>query len=347
MINASIVGSSGYTGLQLVNILKAHPSVKINKLLANSYAGQSYDQVFPSSKEIVDQVCEEMDLPKLSRENDVIFLALPHGIASKVISKDIIESCKIIDLGADFRLKDIDIYEQWYKTEHFSEDLLPESVYGLCEWNRNKIKESALIANPGCYTTASILSLLPVIKNNLIDLSTIVIDAKSGVSGAGRRASLATQFCECNESIKAYSVAAHRHTPEIEQELNLYSDSTDIKITFTPHLVPMNRGILTVSYANILSGVTFDQIKDAFNQYYQDEYFIRLRDQNDLPQTNYVKGTNYFDLSFVLDERTNRLIIIGALDNLMKGASSQAVQNMNICFGLEEKSGIDMYPMYI
>ena len=347
MINASIIGSTGYTGLQLVNLLKAHPFVKINKLLANSYAGQSYDQVFPSSKEIIDQVCEEMDLHKLSKENDVLFLALPHGIASKVISQDIIEQCKIIDLSADFRLNDVHIYEEWYKTEHLSEDLLTESVYGLCEWKREQIKDSSLIANPGCYTTASTLSLLPVIKNNLIDPTTIVIDAKSGVSGAGRRASLATQFGECNESIKAYSVAGHRHTPEIEQELNMYSDHKDIKITFTPHLVPMNRGILTVSYANILPGVTYDQISDTFNEYYQDEYFVRVRDQKDLPQTNYVKGTNYFDISFVLDERTNRLIVIGALDNLMKGASSQAVQNMNICFGFEEKCGIDMYPMYI
>ncbi len=344
MIKAAIIGSTGYAGLQLVNLLKNHPHVQITDLLSKDV--EVYSDAFPSHLGIEDRLCEEMDMDKLSKKCDVVFMALPHGIASKTVTSEVLDRTKIIDFGADFRLKDVNVYTQWYGVTHFGQDLLDESVYGLCEWNREKIKDARLIANPGCYTTTSILSLLPVVKNDLIDVSSIIVDAKSGVSGAGRSLSLGVHMCECNESVKAYGVGTHRHTPEIEQELSAYSEK-DIKITFTPHLVPMNRGILAVSYATIKNGVSQKEISESFKQYYENEYFIRIRDAKNLPQTNYVKGSNYFDVGYVIDERTNRLIIIGALDNLMKGASSQAVQNMNILFGIDEKIGIDMCPMYI
>lgn len=346
MIKVGIVGATGYTGLQLVNLLKNHSEIEITDLLANTSAGQTFSSVYPSHISLEDRLCEEADMAALSKKCDVIFLALPHGVASKSVTDEIIGRCKVIDLGADFRLKDASVYEKWYKTEHFGKELLSKSVYGLSEIYREQIKTARLVANPGCYTTCSILSLLPLLKNQLIEPSSIIIDAKSGVSGAGRGVSLQAQYCEVNENIKAYGIATHRHTPEIEQELSAAADS-EIKITFTPHLIPVNRGILSVAYATLKPNVRSKQIGEAFQDSYADEYFIRLRDSKNMPQTNFVRGSNFFDVGFTLDERTNRVIVVGAIDNLMKGASSQAVQNMNILFGIEEKTGIDMFPVYI
>ncbi len=346
MIKATIAGATGYTGIQLINLLKSHPSVTLSSLSANSNAGESFANVFPSHREIEERICAPTDLIAMAKENDVIFLALPHGIASKSVTEEVLHYAKVIDLGADFRLKDPAIYETWYQTEHYGEEILPSAVYGLCEIYRDVIKNTRLLANPGCYTTASILSLLPAVKYGLIDSDTIIIDAKSGVSGAGRGLALGNHFCEANESIKAYGVGTHRHTPEIEQELSFVSGN-DITVTFTPHLIPMQRGILAVCYAKLKDGVSEKEVMQAYKDMYADEYFIRIRNKNNLPQTNYVKGSNYFDIATVIDKRTNRLIAIGALDNLMKGASSQAVQNMNIMFGFDEKTGIDLCPMYL
>lgn len=345
MIDVGILGATGYTGAILVSILKKHKNVRNIKLGAHSYVGQKFDDVYKAFKDIEHSTLLESDMEIFSKDCDVVFMALPHGVASKVVNKDVLNKTKIIDLGADFRLKDKSTYEQWYKTEHFAEDLLNESVYGLCEIERENIKTARLLANPGCYTTCSILSLYPLVKDNLIDLDSIIIDAKSGVSGAGRKASTSSLFCECNESIKVYGVGTHRHTPEIEEQLSKFGN--DVKLSFTPHLVPMNKGILTTIYANVCEGITKEDIKKSYEKYYKNEYFIRLRESGDMPITNYVKGTNLFDTSFVFDDRVGRVIVSSVIDNLMKGASSQAVQNMNIMFGFDEKEGIDFLPFYI
>ena len=345
MIKAGVLGATGYTGAILVSILKNHSQVSELMLGAHSYVGKQYNEVYRAFEDIEEGMCLESDMNKFAAECDVVFMALPHGVASKVVTDSVLENTRVIDLGADFRLSSVDVYEKWYNTKHYGKDILEKSVYGLCEIEREAIKKTRLIANPGCYTTCSILSLYPLVREKLIDVNSIIIDAKSGVTGAGRKASTANLFCEVNESIKAYGIATHRHTPEIEEQLSKYGD--DIKLSFTPHLVPMNRGILATIYANVADDVTEDDIKAAYEKYYADEKFIRLRDSGDLPCTNYVKGTNFFDTSFVLDKRVNRIIISSAIDNLMKGASSQAVQNMNIMFGFEEDEGINFLPMYV
>lgn len=346
MINAAIAGATGYTGIQLINLLKHHPHVRINALTANSNAGEAFSKVFPSHLKMEDRICDATELERLSKTNDVIFLALPHGIASKTVTQEVLANTRIIDLGADFRLKNINEYEEWYKMEHFGTSILSEAVYGLSEIYREQVKTARLVANPGCYTTASILSLYPAVKYGLIDPASIIIDAKSGVSGAGRGLSLGNHFCEANESIKAYGVTTHRHTPEIEQELS-FANGSPIHVTFTPHLIPMQRGILSVCYASLKKSVSKKEIEEAYVDMYGKEPFIRIRRSDDLPQTNYVKGSNYFDVTPIVDKRTDRLIAIGALDNLMKGAASQAVQNMNIMFGYKESMGIDDCPLYL
>jgi len=344
MIQAGILGATGYAGFQLVNLLKNHPQVHLKALASKSYVDQPYSDVFPAQYKLNDQLCDSSDIEALSKTCDVLFLALPHGHASADVTEAVLNRCKIIDLGADFRLHDADTYTQWYGVAHQGRALLSQSVYGLCELYRDAIKSTSLVANPGCYTTAAILSLYPLVKEGLIDTKTIIIDAKSGVSGAGRGLSLGTHFCECNESIKAYGVGTHRHTPEIEQELS-QAAGYPVTLSFTPHLVPMNRGILATSYAQLKANVNRSMIQEALEQYYGKEYFIRLRKGNSLPETNQVKGSNFFDLNFHLDERTDRIVLIGALDNLMKGAASQAVQNMNLLFGFQESTAIDMCPM--
>ena len=345
MIKAGIIGATGYVGQELVRILMQHPEVELSHITSQSYAGKEFSDIYENYNKIFETKCEEEDIEKLAEQLDVIFLALPHGIASKKINSAILEKTVIIDLGADFRLNDRKIYESWYETAHHSENLLSQAVYGLCEWKREKIKKARLIANPGCYTTCSILSLAPLLKEGILDPYSIIIDAKSGVSGAGRSLNLGIHFNECNESIKAYKLASHRHTPEIEQELSEVSGK-EIKITFTPHLIPMNRGILTTSYGTLTEKMSYDDIKLIYEKYYGDEYFIRLAKKNIYPETRWVKGSNFCDIGFKIDERTNRIIIIGAIDNLVKGASGQAVQNMNIIFGLDENMGLTTIPMF-
>ncbi|MEG0377536.1 MAG: N-acetyl-gamma-glutamyl-phosphate reductase, partial [Eubacterium sp.] len=283
--------------------------------------------------------CETADMDTLVEKSDVIFMALPHGIASKQVNRRVLEKTKIIDLGADFRLKDADLYEEWYNVNHYNKELLDEAVYGLCELHREKIKSARLLSNPGCYTTCSILSLAPLVKNHLIDVNSIIIDAKSGVTGAGRGSDLPFMYCECNESIKAYKIGEHRHTPEIEQELGLLEGSS-FNVLFTPHLTPMNRGILALCYANLKTDISEEELRAVYRDFYKDEYFIRLT-ENNMPETRWVKGSNYCDIGVKVDKRTGRVIVVGAIDNLMKGAAGQAVQNMNLMFGLDEKTGID------
>jgi N-acetyl-gamma-glutamyl-phosphate reductase len=344
-IKAAIVGATGYAGQELVRLILQHPNVNLRFATSKSYIDKKYENVYENFYNLTDIVCSEDELEQLADEVDVIFIALPHGIASGKVNENILKKVKIIDLGADFRLNDVDTYESWYNTPHNNQETLSQAIYGLCEWNREKIKTTNLVANPGCFTTCSILSLAPAIKDNTIEEDSIIIDAKSGVSGAGRSLNLGIHFAECNESIKAYKVAGHRHTPEIEQELSILSGK-NITLSFTPHLVPMNRGILTTCYAKLKADFDYQEIRKSYEKYYQNEHFIRLLPEGVFPETRWVKGSNFIDIGFAIDKRTNRLIVIGALDNLIKGAAGQAIQNMNLLFGLEETAGINSIPIF-
>ena len=276
---------------------------------------------------------------------DVIFTATPQGLCASLVNEEILEKTKIIDLSADFRIKDVAAYEKWYQINHPTPQFIPEAVYGLCEINRDKIKSARLIANPGCYPTCSFLSIYPLAKEGLIDMNSIIIDAKSGTSGAGRGAKVANLYCEVNESIKAYGVATHRHTPEIEEQLS-YASGEDVVINFTPHLVPMNRGILVTAYANLKKDITEDEMFDIYHSYYDKEYFVRVLDKGICPETRWVEGSNFVDVGIKKDSRTNRVIMMGAMDNLVKGAAGQAVQSMNIMFGLDEACGLKYAPFF-
>ena len=345
MIRAGIIGSTGYAGQELVRLLLGHKEVEIVWYGSKSYIDTKYYQVYQNMFRIVEDTCLDDNVKELANSVDVIFTATPQGLCASLVNTDILDKVKIIDLSADFRIKDVSVYEQWYGITHQNPKLIEEAVYGLCEINREDIKKSRLIANPGCYTTCSILSIYPLVKEGLIDLKTIIVDAKSGTSGAGRSAKTANLFCEVNENIKAYSVASHRHTPEIEEQLS-YAAGQEILINFTPHLVPMNRGILVTAYANLLKDVTEDRVISAYQKYYKDEPFIRLLDRGSTPETRWVEGSNYVDIGFKIDTRTNRIIMMGALDNLVKGAAGQAVQNMNLAFGLGETEGLMQVPLY-
>ena len=341
MIRAAVIGATGYAGAELMKLLIHHPQVSHVAAATRSYEGIPYSQVYPNFISLHDDVCLAPELDALADEYDVLFLSLPHGLASSAVTEKILSKTRIIDLGADFRLHDADTYEAWYKTSHHGRALLSRAVYGLSELYREKIAGASLIANPGCYTTCSILSARPLIDRRLIDSSSIIIDAASGVSGAGRKAQTSTLFSEVNESFKAYGIANHRHTPEIEQELSIHEKVT---LSFTPHLVPMNRGILATIYASLADAVSLDDVKAAYQDAYRDEYFVRVRQPGDFPETRHVRGSNFVDIGFTIDERTRRVIVIGAIDNIMKGAAGQAVQNMNISFGFEEISGLDLIP---
>lgn len=336
MVKAAILGATGYAGAELVHILSGHPDTELVYLASHSYAGKKFSDIYPGMKGVCDQELREDDIKKAAENADVIFLSLPAGLASGIVTDEILEKSAVIDLGADFRLHDKETYETWYKTEHHSPSLLEKAVYGLPEIHREAIKGKRLIANPGCYTTCSIMTLYPLVKSGLVKTDGIVIDAKSGTSGAGRGEKLGSLFCEVNESIKAYGVTTHRHTPEIEQELS-EAAGKNIVLQFTPHLVPMNRGILSVCYAKLEKDVTEEDVRNAYS-FYEGEPFVRLLDT--LPETRYVKGTNLVDISWRIDKRTGNIIAMGAIDNLVKGAAGQAVQNMNIVFGLEETEGL-------
>ncbi len=347
MIKVGIIGATGYAGNELVRILVNHPEVEIKWLGSKSYDGEKYSDIYRNTFEIIDGICTAKTLEEISEDVDVIFTATPQGYLAGLLTDKVLENTKIIDLSADFRLKDVDIYEEWYKIDHKRPDLIDEAVYGLCEINRDKITpETRIIANPGCYTTTSILTLYPMVKEGVIDPNTIIIDAKSGITGAGRKAVTANLFCEVNESMKAYGVGTHRHTPEIEEQLG-YACGLDIKLIFTPHLVPMNRGIIATCYANLSKDISEEEIRDIYNKYYKDEKFVRVLDKGVVPETRFTKGSNYVDVNFFIEKRTNRLIMIGTLDNIVKGAAGQAVQNMNILFGLKEDTGLNLVPSIV
>ena len=345
MIKAGIIGSTGYAGGELVRILTGHKEVEIKWYGSRSYIDQNYADVYRNLFQIVDAKCMDDNMDALADQVDVIFTATPQGLCASLINEEILSKTKVIDLSADFRIKDVSVYEEWYKIEHKSPQFIEEAVYGLCEINREKIKKARLVANPGCYTTCSILTAYPLAKEGLIDMNTLIIDAKSGTSGAGRGAKVANLYCEVNENIKAYAVGGDRHTPEIEEQLG-YAANETVKLSFTPHLVPMNRGILVTEYASLKKEVTKAEIREIYETYYGKEPFIRILDDGICPETKWVEGSNYVDIGFQIDSRTNRMILMGAIDNLVKGAAGQAVQNMNLLFGYKEQEGLELIPMF-
>lgn len=350
MVKVGIIGATGYAGNELVRLLMGHKDVEIMWYGSRSYIDKKYAEVYQNMFEIVEDTCLDDNMEELASKVDVIFTATPQGFLAGVLTEEILSRVKIIDLSADFRIKDVRTYEKWYKIEHKSPQFIEEAVYGLCEINRDKVKGARLIANPGCYTTCSILTAYPLVKEGLIDPDTLIIDAKSGTSGAGRGAKLPNLFCEVNENMKAYGVTNHRHTPEIEEQLG-YAAGKEIMVNFTPHLVPMNRGILATEYAALNKKAdgtlpTYGEVKAIYDKYYKNEKFVRVLEKDICPETKWVEGSNYVDVNFKIDERTGRIVMMGALDNLVKGAAGQAVQNMNLLFGFDEAEGLNLVPMF-
>lgn len=345
MIKVGIIGATGYAGGELVRLLMNHKEAEIKWYGSRSYVDKKYSDVYQNFFQIVDDKCMDDNMEELANEVDVIFTATPQGLCASLVNEDILNKVKIVDLSADFRIKDVATYEKWYGIEHKSPQFIEEAVYGLCEINREDIKNARLIANPGCYPTCSTLSIYPLAKEGLIDMSTVIIDAKSGTSGAGRGAKVDNLYCEVNENIKAYGVANHRHTPEIEEQLS-YASGEKVVLNFTPHLVPMNRGILITAYATLKKDVTYEEVKAVYDKYYANEKFVRVLEKDVCPQTKWVEGSNYVDVNFKIDPRTKRIIMMGAMDNLVKGAAGQAVQNMNLMFGLKESEGLELVPMF-
>lgn len=345
MIKVAVLGATGYAGIELVRILSNHPDVSIEFLGSHSFDGQKISGVYKNFVHILDKECKELDLDEIAK-CDVAFTALPHGASKTVIPQLIEKGLKVIDLSGDFRYDDISVYEKWYGEEHSSPELLEESVYGLCELHRDKIKGARLIGNPGCYTTCSILGAAPLLASGLAESKNIIVDAKSGVTGAGRSSNLAYSFCECTENTKAYKIATHRHTSEIEQELSKLAGE-EIIISFTPHLIPQKRGIFSTIYINLKEKHTTEEIVNLYKEYYKNEYFVRVKDKGDLPETKFVAGSNFVDIGVVVDERLNRAVVVSTIDNLFKGAAGQAVQNMNILFGLDETTGLKNAGFYL
>lgn len=345
MIKVGVLGATGYAGSELVRLLTAHPDATITLLVSHSYAGQKMSDIYPSLKGICDIVLSELDAKAAAEKCDVVFTALPHGASKDVIPELYDKGLTVIDLSGDFRYNDKEIYKKWYGHEHTSPELLDVSVYGMPELHREEIKKTKLIGNPGCYTTCSILGLAPLIKNKAVSLENIIIDAKSGVTGAGRGLAIDYHFCECTENMKAYKIGTHRHTSEIEQELSLLAGE-EITLSFTPHLVPLKRGILATIYANLKGDFEKEELVAMYKEFYKDEYFIRVYSDGQ-PETNHVAGSNFVDIGITVDKRLKRVIITSAIDNIYKGAAGQAIQNMNLIFGLDEKTGISGAGFYL
>lgn len=345
MIKVAVLGATGYAGIELVRLLSAHPGVQMEVLGSQSFEGKKISDVYQNFRHVLEKECEVLDLDRV-RGCDVAFTALPHGASKSVIPQLLEQGLKVIDLSGDYRYDDPKVYEQWYGQEHSSPELLQESVYGLCELYRDKVRAARLVGNPGCYTTCSILGAVPLLAKGIGEHKNIIIDAKSGVTGAGRGLNLAYHFCECTENTKAYKVAAHRHTSEIEQELS-HAAGEPILVSFTPHLIPQKRGILATIYINLKKPCTTEELTQLYKDFYKDEFFVRVMDPGQLPETKHVAGSNFVDIGVVVDERLQRAVVVSALDNIVKGAAGQAVQNMNLMFGLEETAGLKNAGFYL
>lgn len=345
MINVGIIGASGYTGAELARILCNHPEVQITAATSRQNAGRSLSEIFPSLRGKVDIICENLPVVELCEKADFFFTAVPHKTAMDLVPHLLAAGKKVVDLSADFRLRDVVVYEEWYQA-HSSSQLLGEAVYGLPELYRNDIGGCRLVANPGCYPTSIILGLAPLLKAGAIEVQSIIADSKSGTSGAGRVAQTGSLFCEVHDGFRPYKVGrAHRHTPEIEQELTALAEG-EVRISFTPHLLPISRGILSTVYASLVPGFDREKIDTLYRNQYQQEPFVRLLEEDSFPATQYVRGSNYCDISYKIDPVTNRIIVMSAIDNIVKGASGQAVQNMNLMLGLEETAGLGTVPIF-
>jgi len=344
MLKVAVVGASGYTGVELIRLLVGHPEIEISSVTSRQHEGLPISQVFPSLTGFCELVCEPVDVDAIAEKSDLVFTALPHKSAMEVIPGFLAAGCKVVDLSADYRLKDKDVYEQWYQ-EHTSPELLAEAVYGLPELFRSELEGARLVANPGCYPTSVALGLAPLLKNDLIDPATLIVDSKSGTSGAGRGAKQGSLYCEVNEGFKAYGVASHRHTPEIEQTLTTLA-GCPVAVNFTPHLLPVNRGILSTMYATLMHETGTAELRELFEKYYSNESFVRVMPGGELPNVAYVRGTNFCDVGVVSDPRTGRVIVVSAIDNLVKGAAGQAIQNMNLICGFKEQLGLGIVPLF-
>ncbi len=344
MTNVAIIGASGYTGAELARILCNHPQVSLTAVTSRQYEGKTMGQVFPNLVKKVDLVCENLEVEELTSRADVFFTAVPHKTAMDIVPELLSAGKKVIDLSADFRIRDVAVYEEWYQN-HTAPDILDEAVYGLPEIYREVIKTCRLVANPGCYPTSIILALAPLLKAGVIDVTTIIADSKSGTSGAGRSAQVGTLFCEVADGFRPYKVANHRHTPEIEQEINRLG-GCQVNINFTPHLLPISRGILSTIYAKLNDRVTTETVRGLYEEMYANEPFVRVLAQGVFPATQFVRGSNYCDIGFTIDPRTGRIIVMSTIDNIVKGASGQAVQNMNLICGFPETTGLEGAPFF-
>ena len=346
MIKVGIVGATGYVGYEIVRLLNKHSKVSISYVISQSFENKKYSEIYPNLKNIFDMECTRLNTEYICKNADIIINCLPHGISSSYIPLALEKNARIIDHGGDYRYKNVETYEKWYGTKHQHPELLSFAVYGLPELYRDKIKTAKIVANPGCYPTCSILGIAPLLKQSLIDPQSIIIDAVSGVSGAGRNTDLPYQFCECTENFKAYKVSGHRHTSEIEQELSLLAGE-DICITFTPHLAPMKRGMLATIYATLKHSLETYDVINIYKQFYKDEKFVRICDEGRFPETKFTAGSNFIDIGLAVDKRKNRVIVLSSLDNLGKGAAGQAVQNLNIMCGFDECEFLESPALYL
>lgn len=339
-----IIGATGYTGVELLRLLLHHPEVEVTALTSQKYAGLPIDQVFPSVMKYLQLKCDELNLDQVSKKTDFIFTAVPHKTAMETVPSFVQRGKRVVDLSADFRLQDPAVYERWYQ-KHTAPELLKESVYGLPELHRKKIREARIVGNPGCYPTGALIGLIPLVEKGMISLESIIIDSKSGVSGAGRDVVLESLFCEVNEGVRAYKIFEHRHTPEIEQELSQLVQKK-VNVTFVPHLIPIDRGILTTLYVILAKKMKTEEVLNIFERYYEKEPFVRICQKGKIPNTKNVRGSNYCDIGVKVNEGDGRGVVVTAIDNLVKGASGEAVQNMNIMLGYPETMGLDVVPLW-
>ncbi len=342
-MDVSVIGATGYTGVELVRLLKQHQKINLNILTSNSFVGQDIAEIYPNLEGEANHLCQELDIDKISQSSDIVFTALPHGISMKYVPELLAKGVKVIDLSGDYRYNDVDTYENWYR-EHSSPKLVDDSLYGLVELFRDELKEADLIANPGCYPTVSLLSLAPAVQKGLVKEDSIIIDAKSGATGAGRKLSLGTHFCEVNNNFKAYKVFNHRHQSEIEEKAGLLGE-TEVDLTFTPHLLPVNRGILATIYLDLKEEISQAKLKDLYQRYYQDERFVRIFSGDNLPGLKNVVGSNFCDIAIKV--KGKRAIIVAVIDNLIKGSAGQAIQNMNLLAGFDETEGLTDVGLYL
>ncbi|WP_223065942.1 N-acetyl-gamma-glutamyl-phosphate reductase [Paenibacillus caui] len=344
-VKVAIVGSTGYGGVELIRFLLGHPLVEIASVISSSSAGEPITVGFPHLSNILVNSLDGVDVAEIKSKADVVFTATPAGVSGKLAPQLLEAGLKVIDLSGDFRLKEGAVYEQWYKREAPAAGLLEQAVYGLCEINGEKVRGVELISNPGCYPTATLLGLIPALQEGWIDPDSIIIDAKSGVSGAGRGTNLTTHYAEINENLKAYKLNKHQHIPEIEQALAAASGKP-VTVTFTTHLVPMTRGIMSTMYARLTGTRSEQELIDLYRNYYEGRPFVRIREAGKYPATKEVYGSNYCDIGFAADPRTGRLTIVSVIDNVVKGAAGQAIQNLNLMMGWDETTGLTLSPVY-